>query len=185
MSFLQSSNPDDYAHHYFLSLGSNVEPRLKHLDKAKRLLAKKCLLRYESHVYETEPLTRHNAAISAEAQLWHYNQALQIDSQLNPTQLLEFIKTCERKVGRTKREVWGPREIDIDILLYNNDVIDTVELQIPHKELPNRNFVLVPLAEIAAYVREPRTDTSIEDLLEHSTDSLDVRLLETYEPLNY
>ena len=156
---------------YYLALGSNIEPRQEYLEKAKQALLANGDIIIESGVYKTEPL-------GPNGQSWYLNQAIHFASKLSPTDLLKTIKEIEPALGRQPRGHWEAREIDIDILLCNSEVLDTVELSIPHKELPKRNFYLAPLAEIAADIIDPRSQKRIWELLEHSKDKLQVMLYE-------
>ena len=93
------------------------------------------------------------------------NQALEINTDLNPIRLLETIKEIEIKMGRQVREKWGPREIDIDILLFGNEIVSSEQLTIPHPLLRKRLFVLVPLQEIQPDLVFPEDGASIEEVL--------------------
>lgn len=157
-------------YHYYLSIGSNIEPRVERLVQAKAVLEHYGTITQESSLYETEPLVLDGNAPGN----WHINQVIAIESKFNPEELLAIINTTEQIVGRTKREQWGDREIDIDILLNNNTIIDEDHLHIPHLELANRNFVLAPLSEIAPDVINPRSQKTITQLLSESTDNLKV-----------
>lgn len=159
----------------YLSLGSNIKPRANHLQQARTLLADQLTITEESPLYETEPLGPGD-------QSWHINQVISVDTEMTPEQLLSFVLFVEKQLGRQKREKWGPREIDIDILLYNSAVIDIVEtpksasLFIPHLELPNRKFILRPLADIAGDNIEPRSGLTVQALLEACPDRLQIKI---------
>lgn len=148
----------------YLSLGSNIEPRLEYLDRAVTALESIGQIKQLSPIYETEPL-------GPDQQAWHLNQAVKLETVLEPIELLHSCKQIEQALGRTQREKWGPREIDIDILFYNGTVVDTPELVIPHLELPNRRFMLQPLNDIAPDIAGP--------LLTACTDNLQVKLYES------
>ena len=83
-------------------------------------------------------------------------------------ELLEEVKSIEVKIGRTKREHWGPREIDLDILLYGDQFIDLPNLQIPHRHIEDRQFVLIPLLEIAPDLKDPVTDQKFSEILKET-----------------
>lgn len=148
----------------YLSLGSNIEPRIDYLDRAVTALEGLGRITALSPIYETEPL-------GPGQQAWHLNQALALETSLTPEELLLSCKQIEHALGRQPREHLDPREIDIDILLYNGTVVNTPELAIPHLELANRRFVLQPLNDIAPDIAGP--------LLAKCTDTLQVKL---YEP---
>ncbi len=103
------------------------------------------------------------------------NQAVKIKSDMEPMDLLREIKKIEYSLGREKFEHWGPRVIDIDILLMGSKIIDEEGLQIPHKELENRNFALIPLAEISGDEIHPILGKSISELVRQCEDQLAVK----------
>lgn len=126
---------------YILCLGSNVGDRQQYLLNALKGMAKLGIIEKKSGLYLTEPFGVKN-------QQAFYNAIVILKSALSPFQLLEDIKILELGVGRKQRPRWHEREIDIDILDYDGEVISTDQLNIPHKELENRNFVLIPLKEL-------------------------------------
>ncbi len=103
-----------------------------------------------SSVYETQP-------VGDPEQPLFLNAVAQLRTDLSPRDLLDRFKAIEVEVGRTPGERWGPREIDIDLLLYDDEVVDTGDLQVPHPEMTARSFVLVPLLEIDRSVTIPGT----------------------------
>lgn len=144
----------------FLALGSNIPNRIIFLLKAILEISKidKTTIKNISRFYKTKPYGNIN-------QDYFINCCIEIESLLSPQKLLRELKNIEHKIGRKKREKWGPREIDIDILFYNNFIIDEPGLQIPHPDLQNRIFVLVPLNDIDAKLIHPILNKSIGELL--------------------
>jgi len=102
------------------------------------------------------------------------NQALAIETTLAPSTLLQQLLAIEKTIGRMREEKYGPRIIDIDILLYNDTIQDSPSLKLPHPELPNRRFALTPLAEIAPLLIHPVVQKTITELLEICPDKLPV-----------
>jgi 2-amino-4-hydroxy-6-hydroxymethyldihydropteridine diphosphokinase len=133
----------------FVGFGSNIGDRLAYLRSALGLLRghPDVDVITVSSVYETEPI--------GPQQLDFLNAVVEIETSLEPHELLRLFKDIERDVGRTPGERWGPREIDLDLLLYGRHITDEPELQIPHPEIANRAFVLVPLVEIAPGAEVP------------------------------
>ncbi len=144
----------------FLSLGSNKGDRLKYLNEALNFLnrLKNSSVQKVASIYETLPL-------GFEEQENFYNTAVLLKTELNPFELLRQIKEIEKEVGRTKSFRWGPREIDIDILLFGNSVIETEELTVPHKYLTERDFAIVPLLEIKDDVIHPVSKKNLSNYL--------------------
>lgn len=120
-----------------------------------------------SAVYET-------AAWGKTDQPAFLNQAVAIDTELSPNLLLMTLLAIENSLGRTRDEKWGPRAIDIDILLYGDQSINEPKLIIPHPAIPERKFVLKPLAELIPNVVHPLTGKTITKMLEECTDQLSV-----------
>jgi 2-amino-4-hydroxy-6-hydroxymethyldihydropteridine diphosphokinase len=130
----------------FVGLGSNVGDRLSYLRRAVVALRELGDVRVSS-VYETEPV--------GPPQDLFLNAVAVVDTVLRPQELLDELKRIESSLGRIPRERWGPREIDLDLLLYGDQSVDEPLLTVPHPELTKRAFVLVPLSEIAPDARLP------------------------------
>jgi 2-amino-4-hydroxy-6-hydroxymethyldihydropteridine diphosphokinase len=129
----------------FLGLGSNLGNKLQHLRKAVHLIneSEGCEIINVSSVYESKPLNDlpHDN---------YYNAVVMIETSFPPDELLMFTQFVEAFVGRKKRkEKWAPREIDVDILFYNQLIYNYEDLKIPHPEAMKRDFVLIPMIEIA------------------------------------
>lgn len=148
----------------YLALGSNIGDREHNLREAVRLLAASGIRIVKlSSIYETEPVDYLDQA-------WFLNAVLEAQTDLSATQLLTTLRTIESQMGSKKAFAKGPRLIDLDILLFGNETIDTPNLQVPHPRMLLRNFVLVPLAEIAPTLRHPTWSASAADILSRSPD---------------
>lgn len=155
----------------YLLIGGNVGDRHKNLEQAAQLIdgqAGKVVER--SSVYET-------AAWGREDQPPFLNQVLHVETEFTPQALLQSILKAELEMGRVRMEKYGPRTIDIDILLYNDDSVETEDLIIPHPQMHLRRFALMPLAEIAASKIHPLLKKSIDELLLECPDELSVKKL--------
>lgn len=152
----------------YLLTGGNIGNRLEYLSKAKEEIRKRCgLVLKESSIYET-------AAWGMEDQKSFLNQVLKIETALAPKELLKSILQIEEELGRKRNLKYGPRTIDIDILFFNDEVIDQQGLKIPHSQIQNRRFVLVPLTEIAPTKIHPVFRRSVSQLLADCPDLLEV-----------
>jgi 2-amino-4-hydroxy-6-hydroxymethyldihydropteridine diphosphokinase len=111
-----------------------------------------------SSIYETAPR-------DVTDQPWFLNQVIECETELFPRQLLERLQKIERAIGRKRRIAKGPREIDLDILLFGDAVMKAPELEVPHPRLPERRFVLEPLAELVPEKRHPGTRRTMREML--------------------
>ncbi len=153
----------------FLLIGGNLGNREKNFGTAKKLIEQHCgVILNSSSIYET-------AAWGKTDQPSFLNQVLEIETELNAKQLIRSILKLERLMGRERKEKYGPRIIDIDILLFNDEQYDYSFLKIPHPEIQNRRFALIPLAEIAPDLRHPVLKKSILQLLKECRDELSVK----------
>ena len=142
----------------FVSLGGNVGDRARYLNRALRKLRRYARIKQRSLLYETEPVCYTN-------QGWFLNMAVEIETHLSPHALLVALKATEKLLGREQTARYGPRTIDLDILLYGTQVIQTRLLSIPHQKMSDRAFVLIPLAEIAPGVSHPKLNKTILELM--------------------
>jgi 2-amino-4-hydroxy-6-hydroxymethyldihydropteridine diphosphokinase len=155
----------------YLLIGGNVGNRLENMKKAAELIGQKAgEIGKRSAMYETEAWGKND-------QPAFLNQVLRVQTELEPQALLAAILDIEQAMGRKREEKYGPRTIDIDILLYNDLVLDSDQLSIPHPQLHLRKFALAPLAEIAASVIHPTLKKSIDELLLECPDKLAVKKL--------
>jgi len=154
----------------FIGLGSNLGERVKYLQRALAELEKlpQTTVNKFSSVYETEP-------VGVKEQPKFLNMVAELDTQLRPDDLIHELQEIEHRVGRTFSEHWGPREIDLDLLYYGGEMLNETSLQVPHPEISNRRFVLVPLKEIAAEFQDPLRHLSVEELLQQCSDTSSVR----------
>lgn len=150
----------------FLGLGSNLGDRHVFLNRAVAELKKlpDTRLVWASSVYETDPVGKAD-------QPKFLNAAVEVETALAPAGLLQETAAIEQRLGRSTSERWGPREIDIDVLLYDGVVQNDGNVRVPHPELEKRKFVLVPLHEIAPDVVHPVNGMTVEEMLRACRDS--------------
>lgn len=154
-------------HTAYLLTGSNDGDRASLLQQCCEELGMAGTIVQRSAVYET-------AAWGKEGLPAHLNQALKLETSLEPETLLETIQAIEKTMGRTRQERWGIRRLDIDIIYFDNLVINSDELVVPHPLLQERRFALIPICEIAGPLLHPIFKKTNEMLLAECTDSLSV-----------
>ncbi|MDP1675855.1 MAG: 2-amino-4-hydroxy-6-hydroxymethyldihydropteridine diphosphokinase [Bacteroidota bacterium] len=153
-------------HSVYLGLGSNLGDRIEFLAAAIRGIAdfEMTVVDAVSNVYQTEP-------VGDVLQNEFLNLAISVQTDLSHQQFHQKMKWLEKEIGRTESERWGPREIDIDLLLFDSLIVNTDDLRIPHGEIVQRKFVLQPLSEIAPNKLHPIEQKTIEELHNETTDS--------------
>lgn len=161
-------------HTIYLSLGTNIGDRLTNLRAALAALPPAILLDAVSSIYETAP--------------WGYtdqpsflNLAVKAETDLGPQDLLAYLKSIETDLGREQTFRYGPRRIDLDILFYDQIILDMDGLTIPHPKIAERAFVLVPLAEINPDLIHPVTGDTVSQMLEH----IDASTVKEYQDNSY
>jgi 2-amino-4-hydroxy-6-hydroxymethyldihydropteridine diphosphokinase len=156
-------------HKIYLSLGSNLGDRTKNLRDAIAALRESGISATRiSSIYETEPVDYLD-------QPWFMNLSIEAETDLAPAALLQILRKIEKQMGSKKVVAKGPRLIDMDILLYENEIIDTPELQVPHSRMHLRRFVLEPLAEISPNACHPVSQLNATEMLARTTDKSIVR----------
>ena len=161
-------------HVTYLSLGSNLGDRARNLRNSITLLAPMVQSVLQSSIYQTEP--------------WGYadqpaflNQAIKANTSLEPMKLLEFLKEIECSMGRQETFRFGPRLIDLDILFYDDLILDTPKLTIPHPRITERAFVLIPLVEISPNLYHPVLHRTIQEL-KNLVDSGRIEVFQSEKP---
>ncbi len=153
----------------FILIGGNLGNRELNLSKSTKLLKKNsCTIVNESCLYETAPWGNSN-------QPNFLNQVIELETETEPYEFMELLLEIEYKLGRERSEKNAARTIDMDILFFNTEIIDTHKLSVPHPRMMERMFVLKPLAEIAGNFVHPVYNKTIKELLKNCTDKLSVK----------
>ncbi len=148
----------------YLQLGSNIGDREQQLEFAISEIKEKVGdITNSSKVYESSPWR-------VDGQSNYLNQVIKIKTEIDAESVLSVVLDIENDLGRKRIEKWGERFIDIDIIFYNNEIIETAELCIPHKHMHERKFVLTPLNEIASDYLHPKYNKTVADLLVECND---------------
>ncbi|GAE31775.1 2-amino-4-hydroxy-6-hydroxymethyldihydropteridine diphosphokinase [Halalkalibacter hemicellulosilyticus] len=163
-------------HIAYIALGSNIGKRHAHLEKAIDLLSQEAMIEVctRSSIYETDP-------VGYEDQQSFLNMVISIRTSLTSEQLLEKMQQIERDCGRTREIKWGPRTIDLDILLYDQENMEMEHLIIPHPRMWERAFVLVPLKEIAPTLYVAAKGQTVEELYDTLPDKEGVKVWSTLD----
>jgi 2-amino-4-hydroxy-6-hydroxymethyldihydropteridine diphosphokinase len=155
----------------YIGVGSNLKNPKNNIQKAIKMIEEEKILEEieASSLYLTEP-------IGKKEQPDFLNLVIKGQTELTPFELLESLLKIEEDLGRKRREKWGPREIDLDILFYDDLIINQKGLVIPHPQIGNRKFVLVPLAEVSPNLEHPALKKNIKKLLEDTKDQSKIEL---------
>lgn len=159
-------------HRAFIGIGSNLGDRRANCREARQRLEQLPNTRVvkESSLYESEP--------HGNAKTWFGNSVVEIETEFGAAELLKRLKAIESTMGRKRvsGKRWGSRIIDLDILLFDMEIIEKRNLKVPHPELPNRRFVLIPLSELAPQLIHPALHVSVSTLLATTKDAKKVQL---------
>ena len=158
----------------YIGIGSNLGTPEKNCTKAIEKISntKDIKIISKSSFYQTEP-------IGGVQQGWFVNSAIGIETDLSPENLLSVLLNLELAMGRIRKEKWGPRLIDLDLLLYGNLALEKKGLTLPHPEIQKRKFVLVPMSEIAENLIHPILKKTIKTLLQETPDGTVVKKLKS------
>lgn len=148
----------------YLLLGSNLGNRIQNLKEATDALSQHFKITNSSKTYETE-------AWGKTDQGTFLNQVLAVETDESPTKVLQICQQIEQKLGRVRKEKWGERTMDIDILYFDSQIVNLPNLLIPHPQIQFRKFTLIPLAEIAPNLKHPTLKLSQMELLNQCSDN--------------
>lgn len=153
----------------YLLIGGNLGDRAAYLQTALKRIEETCgAISHYSSIYET-------AAWGNTDQPSFFNQAVVLSTTLSPAALMDQLLAIELEMGRIRTQKYGPRTIDLDILMIDKLVVDSEKLTIPHPQMHNRRFALLPLAEIAPTLYHPNMGLTVAELLDTCPDTLDVQ----------
>jgi len=148
----------------YLQLGSNLGDRERLINNAIQKISEHVgIVNMRSHIYESMPWR-------VEGQENYLNQIIEVKTSFSAEKILVSVLQIENDLGRVRVEKWGERLIDIDIIFFNSEIIETADLCIPHKHMHERNFVLTPLNEIAPHVIHPKYNKTVSELFDESRD---------------
>lgn len=148
----------------YIGIGSNLGDRLENIMKAVGLVEGYMKITARSGIYETEP-------VGGIMQDMFLNCVIEVLTDIPPYELFDLLKLTEKELGRVKEVKWGPRLIDLDILTYNDEVVEEKNLTVPHREMHKRRFALIPLQEIAPDFIHPVLKKKIPEMLKDIKES--------------
>jgi len=151
-----------------IGLGSNVGDRVKYIEKSITKISDFLRIRKISSVYQSDSLL-------TDGQIKYYNIVLSGDTYYKAVELLYILKNIEKEVGRVKRGKWKEREIDLDIIDFDRNILQSEELILPHKHMHKRSFVLYPLREIEPAYIHPEINLNIDKMMAQLENNLDIR----------
>ena len=157
----------------YVSIGSNLGERRENVEKALNFINQhpKIIMTARSKWYQTEPLKKKKE----DSDKWFINGVIKLKTSLGANDLLHALQKIESDLGRPlDRNKWDPRTIDLDILYFNNNIINENHLKVPHPEITKRRFVLKPLCDISSSLKDPKTDMQAKDMLEAVNDDLKI-----------
>ena len=157
-------------HTAYIALGSNIGSRAAYLHAALDAISSYSTVEETSHLYETIPMLVTDQPL-------FLNAVCKVSTHLTPFELLQALQQTEVSLGRTKSIRYGPRVIDLDILLFDDDIIDTPDLTVPHLRIPERDFVLAPLLDLDGGLKLPRLDLSVQELWDNLNKQIPPRVM--------
>ena len=163
-------------HIAYIGVGSNIGDKAHRCEQgiAEILKVDRTTLLARSSLYKTQP-------VGHLPQDWFVNGVIKIETDLEALDLLRSMKEIENRLGRRKTFHWGPRTLDLDLLLFDDQIIDTEDLSVPHPRIQERQFVLIPLAEIDHHLIHPVLKKSVQELLDNFKQDQGVQKLDIRE----